>query len=462
MRKKFLTYIVSVIAVFTASTIFASEEMPMKCFKNFRDVIIADDSFGAIPFIADDQLSDQIRQNGIPRALRRKIIAVKAAYEDVNIRKTTPEKAVIYAFFTEKKEEKCLKLTFKSEYASWKLAGYSETFPLAKDCVENFLARCAAGEAATLKEFLTPELQAKTDGIPVGLRPEAAEGFNGKIFQVSGGTSRGRSDSVNVKFLADSGRISLVRDGYFWKITAIDNSLTSEKPVQFIKRFCRECKNPPPAAKAVPAEGTATGSGKAEETPAEGADENQFAYLAEFFTPGSMAEMKETLAANISRTAGFQSVKRQTISSSPEVEVAIDTTGETGSIIFKLKRQADKWTVSQIDASAVFAKDAAPDKIAEKYVNSWFGDGKAELVKDLTTPEFNASLANATVTKYENPVFSFPESKVNGLYAEVKCLLSSGDKKSEFLVKLKLSDNHWLVYGATEPTAIQESTEPAE
>ena len=387
MIKKILTGMVVAAGILSVGNLatLRAEEMPMKSFKNFRDIIIADDSFSAIPFVADGALSDQIRQNGIPRKLRSKIVSVKAAYEDVNIRKADPDNAVIYAFFTEKGQEKCLKLTLKNEFSSWKIAGYTETFPLAKDCVENFLARCAAGESASLKEFLAAELQTETDGIPLGLRPEAAEGISGKAFQISGGTSHGMRDSVNVRYLTDSGRITLVRDGYFWKITAIDSALTAEKPLQFIKRFCSECKNPPEAPPAPAAE---TAPEAAEKKDGEESDSinpvSKFAFIADFFTPEDMESMKGNLEKNITRAAGFKEVKRQSTNSSPEIEITIDSAEETGTMIFKLKRNAGKWAIAKIDSSAVFTKTASPDKIAQDFVSNWFKDGNPENVKSMT------------------------------------------------------------------------------
>ena len=317
------------------SLLYAANETPMQLFKNLREAAINNDTATAL-LLTDGELLAKIKGEGtFPGDLRMSLLFTSAAFEDVHVRKANPENAEIHAFLKRNGKLEYLNIQLKkNENSVMKIVSITPKQYLADPFLAKFLAACRANSFAQYNDLITPELAKKYKTIPESFKASAQE-------NIIPGKHNDSSATFAIERYGIRGDITMVKDGYFWKVASIDSILTALLPDQVVKNLSNAAKN------------------------AKKPDD-----LNDFFLKNSSA-LKKLNEKEISRFAGLSSINNQTPLAGKKfkMEAKINSEAETGIISIELAFEDNSWKVSAFNSSLVFDKNFAPETVVKKFID---------------------------------------------------------------------------------------------
>lgn len=408
---KFFTVLCTAAVVFTAA---AKESEPMRIFKEFRNAAIQNDSASAL-MLTDGEIMEQIRNAGaIPANLRKQLILINAAYEDIHVRLSDAKKAVVYGFALENGKLICAEFVFESNAnAVLKIIKLNVGAHLARPHLENFLTACRTNNIARYRDLITPEVTEKYPRIPASLKAGADE-------KISEGQATADSADFTVDRGGIKGKISMKKSEYFWKVSFIDDILLAPMPSQIVEELCK-------AANGV--------------TDAEA--------VRKYFSENSFESLKEKLSAEkLAVLSGMNAVLSQKSSGTRKfyVEVKISNATDSGIVSFNLDFTNDGWKVANFDAdSLVYKNDFAPAVTAEKAAVLLLKERNTEALKELLPEALLTKLTESITDPSPEMTITVDEEKIERKNTTVTASITNSAKVGKMSFTMKLENGKWNI-----------------
>ncbi|MBR7131689.1 MAG: hypothetical protein IKC82_06885 [Lentisphaeria bacterium] len=393
----------------------------MQLFKNFRQAVIDNDT-AAILELADGDLLTDLQNNGtISAKMRRDVLFIEAAYEEVDVRLTDPAKAWVCAFVKENGKLMRFDISMENNKNNVrKIISLKKTPHTPEPAFKRFLNACNKRQKQLYTAALAQDLQKKNPEIPQAMQIENEITF--RPVRITGDDAVFSVDADGIR-----GNIRMKRDGFFWRVSAIDNILDAVPPAVVAAKFCGlfpDALQNPDAMK-------------------------------EFVSEKAIAKITKADPADadlLKRLAAFKQVTGQKASGKGvTVNCLIDSETETGTISFKCVFEGDRWMISDGDLKTlVYAKDASPSAIVQKFAAAWEKGADAGQIKELTLPAFAASL---TKKEPENELaVEVQDEKVDGSRATVTAVFSNCKQPGKKEYTLILNSGKWQISGAKDIT----------
>lgn len=204
---------------------------PVNAFLEFRQHILNED-YSSVTAMLDGTIRADVEKDGIiPFEMIRQFAAITAAYENTSVRAADSTKAQIRAVFTKNAEDLLLVLDMTDDHGRYRIEKISVTRNTPDLFFQDFVRSCAAGNINQTKQFLSPAMKEKFSSIPDSLS-------SGSVKKISPANTRGTTAEFTVTLNYTSGKISMVKDQFFWRVSAISPQLSSPAPwVQMNKFF---------------------------------------------------------------------------------------------------------------------------------------------------------------------------------------------------------------------------------
>ncbi|MBE6355710.1 MAG: hypothetical protein E7058_01195 [Lentisphaerae bacterium] len=456
---------VTIAAVFSMMCHLAAET-PMEFFQSFRrDMELNDSTSAAVKF--QDPIKSSIRNSGkLPKEMRLAALSVEAAYEAMYIRNQDPNRAVIYAFQDLNGRKKCIRVELKLIGMSWVFDKYP--FPAAgnlpEELAEHFIKFCSKADAHGIEEYVSQDLAGQLTVIPDGL-------LNNADFTVSASNSGADRCRVNVRRRGITGALTLKKEGYFWKITDIDNVLKQPFPEQLMPKLVAECKKLnlqyPPEPEESP---DADQSGSNGEIPASESDDKAGAsadiqdnddWKKTYDTP----ELRKYLAPHVQftipriiRLAAYSDNTDRNGSGETVFTIDVDNDTEIGKQKITFTHNGEKWVVSEIDDGSVYRKSQSPEKVAQKCFKLLILkniDGLAKNSTEVFKEILHTDKMKDAINKIESPEdikFTIEKSEITGdSSASVRINVENKvtDTKISVTLEMTLEKGQWKLSGLT-------------
>jgi hypothetical protein len=415
----------------------ATGEKPMQTFKNLRQAMI-DNDLAAVISIADEKFLEEIKKSGkITDDLRHKFLFIKAAYENVSIRQADPGQAEVFAFYDMRGQEFRMTLKMKNDENNHRkiiAVTFSSNDPA--PAVNNFINACLSGNNNRYKDTVTDGFFQSSSSIPEGLRDNL--GHQIKPVKIAGSTAvyqifRGERNFIK-------GEIKLEKKGVFWKVSGVSPSIAAPTPSQIFKKFCDAARNLKQAQAADA------------ETPA-APDAADAAVLAGYFVDGKHVAIASKMMTPdaIANISGIKKILPCVITEKGMVFAQAEAENEerTGLIACSFKQAADKsWKIEFIfPTEYMYAKDAGPAVIAEKFFVLWFKENNKDGAIALATEKAQKILDGTTTSGGSNPNFtvSVENETIDKTKAIVDLAISNGEKNFSAKVEMLLQNGKWML-----------------